>query len=728
MIKIYKYTNANNKIVGFILIMISSFLSSQTNNPPSIFVEGRQAFCNGSSINIVTNFTISDPDDTTIESFFIQISSGYQVNFDRLELTGTHPNILQKWNLNEGKLTLSPTNSSSNILLTDLENAVKDVVFTTSATNVVAEKYFSLSIGDANYLPSTDHFYQFVDQQSITWNNAKTAAENSFYYGRRGYLATLTSQEESDFAGKQASGAGWIGGSDEETEGEWKWVTGPEAGTVFWNGEVNGSSPNFAFWNNNEPNDYKEEDASGEDYAHITDPSIGIPGAWNDLPNAGGTDLYIPRGYIVEYGVPGDPPLNIVASTSIYIPQIVSTTSETICASGSATITATQSEGDILWFSTSTGGTPIYSGSSFLTPVLNTTTTFYATVSVNGCETLERTAVTVTVNPIPTILNTTDDLICSGVATLNANASEGQILWFDSLTDTIPIFIGTSFETPILTASTTYYVVANNSNCESLSRTPVNAIVNDIVPEFDLFQDTYALCLGSGSIDLETINPQGNYSYIWKKDGEIIGGSFSMNTINSSGIYSVSAVSSAGCESQEKIIRVRESEIANLTKGDILINENSNNNSLQIMNLNLGIGDYEFALDDEFGTYQNEGTFNNISTGMHTLFIKDKFGCGTLKYKFSVLFYPKFFTPNGDGENDVWKLEGYDKNFYTISNIYIYNRFGKLIHTIDNNSEGWNGNYQSSRLPSNDYWFRVILSDINGFSEEKIGNFSLIRK
>ena len=90
-------------------------------------------------------------------------------------------------------------------------------------------------------------------------------------------MATLTSQEESDFAGKQASGAGWIGGSDEETEGEWKWVTGPEAGTVFWNGEVNGSTSNFAFWNNNEPNNL-----GVEDYAHITDPTIGMPGAWND--------------------------------------------------------------------------------------------------------------------------------------------------------------------------------------------------------------------------------------------------------------------------------------------------------------------------------------------------------------------------------------------------------------------------------------------------------------
>jgi hypothetical protein len=444
MIKKNKFIKFKNKTVFFVLLILSTFLYSQS--PPSLTAEGRQAFCVGNPIKIVTNFSITDIDDTTIEAFFIQISTGYQVGLDQLDLSGTHPNILSTWNANEGKLTLISAGSGTEMLFSDLERAVKEVVFTTTATNIISEKFFSLSIDDANYLPATDHFYIFISNVGITWTEAKTAAEKRpLYYGRQGYLATLTSQIEANFAGKQASGAGWIGGSDNETEGVWKWVTGPEAGVIFWNGAVSGSSPNYVNWNNNEPNN----SGGNENYAHITDPSIGIRGAWNDLPNEGGSGNYEPKGYIVEYGEPGDPLLNIVATTSIYIPQILSITDAVVCESGSATITTTSSEGEILWFDASTGGIQLATGTSYTTSSLTTTTIFYATVSVNGCTTLQRTPVTVTVSQRPTITSATDDLICSGTAVLRATTSAGQIDWYSSLTSTTPIFTGLDFTTPI---------------------------------------------------------------------------------------------------------------------------------------------------------------------------------------------------------------------------------------------------------------------------------------
>ena len=716
--------NKTKILLGFCFSLVL-FLHAQ-GSPPELSATGDQAYCIGSPIKIVTNFTITDLDDTTIDFFYIQISSGYQVGFDRLELSGTHPTISQSWNMNEGKLTLT-SSTTPGMLLTELENAVKDVVFVTTATSVITEKLFSLSADDANYLPETDHFYQFISAPNITWKDAKIAAENSTYYDRQGYLATLTSEVEASFAGKQASGSGWIGGSDEETEGVWKWVTGPDAGTVFWNGAVNGSTPNYAKWNNNEPNDFRGNNSTGEDYAHITDASIGIVGAWNDLPNEGGTGVYAAKGYVVEYGAPGDPKLNIVASTRIYIPQITSITEGRICESGITTLSATSDEGIIIWFDSQIGGTELDRGTNFITPTINTTTDYFATVSVNGCTTLPRTKVTASVTQRPQITNISEDVICGGSADLVANSTSGTVFWYDSLTSTTPIFSGNNFQTPNLTTTTSYFVEASLFGCTS-TRKEVVATVDSTIPYFELEQDTYVLCSDIGSITLRTINSRGNYTYSWSKENQTISGNTTEKSVSEPGLYSVKAISLAGCESLEKTIIVKNSEIATITKDDVIIIDDSNNNSMEIIVSNIGIGDYEFSLDNEFGGYSKNNIFENITTGTHTLYVRDIGGCGISSYQFSILEYPRFFTPNEDGINDYWSIRGYDKNLNPLSEIYIYNRFGVLLYKMDASGPGWNGTYEGKKLPSNTYWFKSVFIDNNGLSIEKNGSFSLIRK
>jgi gliding motility-associated-like protein len=82
----------------------------------------------------------------------------------------------------------------------------------------------------------------------------------------------------------------------------------------------------------------------------------------------------------------------------------------------------------------------------------------------------------------------------------------------------------------------------------------------------------------------------------------------------------------------------------------------------------------------------------------------------------------RFFTPNADGYNDTWNLLG--GTTQPGAEIYIFDRFGKLLAKIDPMGTGWDGKYNGLPLPSTDYWFSIELSD--GTIQK--GHFSLVRK
>jgi lectin-like protein len=295
------------------------FSTTGSNDPPVLTATGDQAYCPGTTIPVVETISITDTDDTTTSAAFVQISSGYINGEDTLTLSGSHPNITSTWDVTQGELALTGPAT-----YTEFEAAILAVEYSSSSSTPTGTRQFSITVGEANYLPFTGHYYEFVPSVSISWTDANTAANARSYFGLQGYLATLTSQEESDFSGSQATGVGWIGASDATTEGDWQWVTGPEAGTSFWSGGVGGTELTFAFWNSGEPNN-----VGNEDYGHITDVSVTTqPGSWNDLPNAGGGGAYQSQGYVVEYGgTSGDPTLNITEVTSITIDNIDPTAS-----------------------------------------------------------------------------------------------------------------------------------------------------------------------------------------------------------------------------------------------------------------------------------------------------------------------------------------------------------------------------------------------------------------
>jgi len=250
----------------------------------------------------------------------------------------------------------------------------------------------------------------------------------------------------------------------------------------------------------------------------------------------------------------------------------------------------------------------------------------------------------------------------------------------------------------------------NSDQCFDI--TDFNLIVNknpELEPDGTAF---YCLNTYPARISLKAgnLNPGVSLNYVWST-----GAITETIQINESGVYTVEATDSNGCSSM-RTITVSDSEIASVA---YTIEGNVGNYSLVVNATGIG-GSYTYSLDDEFGIYQASNVFHNISSGEHTVYVKDTNRCGTASVVFSVIGYSNFFTPNGDGINERWNLTGMQQNVKEIS---IFDRYGKLIYSMKPNSNGWDGTYNGKKMPASDYWFYAKLED----GKEIKGHFSLKR-
>ncbi|MFC4720894.1 T9SS type B sorting domain-containing protein [Geojedonia litorea] len=192
-----------------------------------------------------------------------------------------------------------------------------------------------------------------------------------------------------------------------------------------------------------------------------------------------------------------------------------------------------------------------------------------------------------------------------------------------------------------------------------------------------------------------------NYYYSWST-----GETTSTIRVNAIGTYTVTVTNTNGC-SKNRTITVLPSNIA--TIANINVVDATSNNSIVV--LVTGEGDYEYALDNPNSLYQDSNTFENVRAGLHTVYVRDKNNCGIVSEQVSVIGFPKFFTPNNDGFNDTWQVDGISAQFQAKSIIYIYDRYGKLLKELNPIGPGWDGTFHGDPLPTNDYWFEVTLQD-----------------
>ena len=229
-------------------------------------------------------------------------------------------------------------------------------------------------------------------------------------------------------------------------------------------------------------------------------------------------------------------------------PTITSTAPTTICGGDTFTISATASAGSLAWFNVPTGGLVQGTGNSFSLSNWTTTTTFYVQATDGPCQSA-RIPVVVTVNDRPFNTTLTPASRCgTGTVTLAATYTVGTINWYANPIGGTPIATGSSFTTPSITTSTTYYVEAENNGCISLIRTAITATVYEVPV---ITSTTPASKCGTGSVQLQVTSNVGTISWFENSVGGTAlatGGTFNTPSLTTSTTYYVE-VSNGTCTS-----------------------------------------------------------------------------------------------------------------------------------------------------------------------------------
>lgn len=283
------------------VLLLATLTSLCVDTPPTM--NGNDASPTYSTGNydpvvVFSDFEISDLDGDDIRGITIVFTGGHNSDQDNLWFTNQN-GITGSFDKSNGILVLSGDASPTNY-----QKAVRSITYTNDAefSSVNNEqRTLTISLANADYFSQNPdltggHFYEYVDA-SVNLADAKAAVVGKTYYGLQGYIATITSADENNFIANEISNIIWLDASDQESDGTWKWLSGPETGNEL----------TYFNWASGEPN-------GGSSENDLMVYAATQPGKWNDI------DPDRTYGYVIEYGgMTGDPTFNMTTTTTLNI-------------------------------------------------------------------------------------------------------------------------------------------------------------------------------------------------------------------------------------------------------------------------------------------------------------------------------------------------------------------------------------------------------------------------
>ena len=733
------------------------------------------------SIPIVAPTKLSIETSIVVKGIKVSFSDGFVYGEDELVYSDAVATISGLWYGTQGYLQLQPKGGAIPTI-SDYLHAIESVVyknnkqFPTSSTRKV-----SISLFDSDYLPITQHFYRFVKLPGISWMAARdlAASNGMMYFGLRGYLATITSQEENDFIKTKTTSLGWIGANDETVEGDWRWVTGPEGledsgkGLLFWRGTggqaqsnplTYGSlkdpsgAPYYENWNkefNANPPNFEPNNSNNEDYAHITvfPQDYAHSYKWNDLPNTGSqipTSDFYPAGYLIEFGgMPNDPKdLKLSETIELQVSPVAfkTETIDPICEGVSVTLNQPDNYSNpvatYLW----SPDLNIVSKTIANPKVTPSQTTTYTVTAKRGACTFSHDF-KVNVNPKPKVTFDIDSLKCNGY-NLEVNYTGGlnpSGLNFTWILNTDTIKRGNNIPTVTIPLGTDQAVRKVTLNVMDQFGCTSQLTSSDILVKPNLSPWTVTeteVCL-TDSFEFTVTKPDLSVVYDWDfGDGKFGKGAHTFHLYNHFGGYHVELKVTNPLNKCTNSARSKDSiyaaplPVAAFTMSDsIVYKDKPNVDFTNTSSTPVGvIKGWEWNFGDYGYSPEFSPSHSYKVTGRHKvlLAVSNEFGCKdsvrhTVLVAFGQVFTPNAFSPNSPNPDDRIFLpytEGVRSQGYHLT---ILSRWDDVIYDIRHQIKGWDGKLDNgSFAPPGVYIWRLLFNDFLDRTHQQSGTVTLI--
>ncbi|MGZ4089164.1 MAG: T9SS type B sorting domain-containing protein, partial [Bacteroidia bacterium] len=366
----------------------------------------------------------------------------------------------------------------------------------------------------------------------------------------------------------------------------------------------------------------------------------------------------------------------------------------TLCSGGTLTLTA-NGTGTVAW------GT----GTITASQITVTTTGIYTATLTNECGS-DVSSFTVSNGPLPVISIVPTGIFCNGQTVTLTASGASTYSW------------NTGVSGPVLStnAAAVYTAVGTNScgtstNTFDVTFTPL--------PTVSLTASQLTICPNQ-SATLTATGQNGGSSYSWNS----LSGNGNVQTVSSSGNYVVTYTNSCGTAKDSLLVS------QSLVNAGFTFNPNGGTAPVSIAftnsSSNYTISQWDFG-NGQTSSNTNEGiTYQTPGIYSVTLLVQNSDGCAAsvtetveiLPGEFGPV--PEVITPNGDNNNDYFKINGIER--YTGNELYVYNRWGNLVYSMKGytNSNAWdgkpnaNGKSGNNKLPPGTYYYLLILNDDAG--------------